>query len=59
MAAKAGDNNDGARKWKPCARKWGESDGESTLGLEHHRNLVFDAAHLFVGDFWLMKYSYE
>ena len=46
MAAKAGDNNNGSRKWKPCARKRGESGGESTLGLEHRRNQVFDAAHM-------------
>ena len=46
MAAKAGDNNNGSRKWKPCARKRGESGGESTLGLEHRRNQVFDAAQV-------------
>ncbi len=34
VAAKAGANNASARKWKPCARKRGESDCESTLGLE-------------------------
>ena len=34
MAAKAGDNNNGSRKWKPYARKRGESGGESTLGLQ-------------------------
>ena len=46
VAAKAGDDNNGSRKWKPCARKRGESGGESTLGLEHRRNQVFDAAQL-------------
>ena len=45
MAAKAGDNNNGSRKWKPCTRKRGESGGENTLGLEYRRNQVFDAAH--------------
>ena len=50
MAAKAGDDNNGSRKWKPCARKRGESGGESTLGLEHRRNQVFDAAQLSLQD---------
>ena len=50
MAAKAGDDNTGSRKWKPCARKRGESGGESTLGLEHRRNQVFDAAQLSLQD---------
>ena len=55
MAAKASDQNDGARKWKPCVRKCGESDGESTLGLEHRRNPVFDAAHLKKKILWIFE----
>ena len=47
MGAKAGDNNNGLRKWKFYAWKWGESGNESILGLEYRRNQIFDVAYFW------------
>ena len=48
-----------ARKWNPRARKPGDSDWESTLGLEHGRNPVFDAAEFALCEHSLLQSQHQ